>query len=248
MTARHTVTNRPNPPAAATRWRRPVIAASLALALVACSEHRQMWERHRLTDAEAAVENSTQLHHPITFRRVSEALDIETPPAGHGLSQGQRVDAYRFIKRYLAESPEPLAIVAPPGAEHALGDLRRVIAEAGLNPASITTSRGPRGARSIRLAYVRPIAVPPPCPLWYRDAGREPEKVNYPLFGCATQRNIAGMVANGRDLMGAQPEMPASSERRDRVWSSYVRGAGGSGGSSAADTTTEAKPKDSAKK
>lgn len=226
--------------------RRTALAAALGLSLTACWEHRQMWEYHRLTDAEAVIENDPKLHHPITFTSRTEILDIELPPAGLGLARNQRVDAYRFVKRYIAESTELLAVAAPAGSRRAIDDLRAVMAEAGLNPTVVAFGPAPRSARVLRLTYVRPVAVGPPCPLWYRDAGREPERVAYPLFGCATQRNLAAMVANPRDLMGAQPELPAFSERRDRVWSSYVRGAG-SPAAGAADTSVDSKPKDSKK-
>ena len=61
---------------------------------------------------------------------------------------------------------------------------------------------------------------------------------------------LEALFGDGRSVAEqAQPELPASAERRDRVWSGYVRGnGGGSPAAAAPDTSADAKPKDSAKK
>jgi pilus assembly protein CpaD len=46
--------------------------------------------------------------------------------------------------------------------------------------------------------------------------------LHYPEFGCATQSNLAGMVANARDLQRPQDEQPRSAERRSQSWSKYI--------------------------
>jgi pilus assembly protein CpaD len=43
-------------------------------------------------------------------------------------------------------------------------------------------------------------------------------------MGCATQRNLAAMVANPEDLVHPRGETPRPSERRDTVWGKYVAG------------------------
>lgn len=190
-----------------------------ATALASCSES------HRLTSEQAWVETSAAQGHPIEFVERNEFLDVELPPSRHGLSRNQYVDVYRFAVRYKEEGSGPIAIShggARAGGE-AIADVRRALEDAGINPSRIV--RGTSGNRRLlTLAYHRPVAVAPQCGHWPRDVGRERERVPYPDFGCATQRNLAGMVANPRDLMGAQPETPASGERRGRVWSKYVGG------------------------
>ena len=66
------------------------------------------------------------------------------------------------------------------------------------------------------------MAVPPPCDDWSRDVGRNEERIPYPNWGCATQRNLALTVDNARDLGQPQPEDPRSGERRSATWSAYV--------------------------
>jgi pilus assembly protein CpaD len=43
-------------------------------------------------------------------------------------------------------------------------------------------------------------------------------------MGCATQRNLAAMVADPEDLLHPRAETPRPSERRDVVWGKYVKG------------------------
>jgi pilus assembly protein CpaD len=96
------------------------------------------------------------------------------------------------------------------------------------------------GPPAIRLAYQRPVAVPPPCDQWTEDVGRNEARIPYPNWGCATQRNLALMVDNARDLQQPQEEDPRSSERRSVTWSSYVGSGSSSGGDSGGDTPKKA--------
>jgi pilus assembly protein CpaD len=212
-----------------------------ATALASCSES------HRLTSEEAWAETTAVRGHPIEFAERKEFLDVELPPNRHGLSRNQYVDVYRFAVRYKEEGTGPIAVShggARTGGE-AVADIRRALEDAGIGPSRIV--RGKSGNRGlVTLAYHRPVAVAPQCGHWPRDVGREPERVPYPDFGCSTQRNLAGMVVNARDLMGSQQETPASSERRGRVWSKYVGGdtaasSPGAGASNGANSDAPAK-------
>jgi pilus assembly protein CpaD len=191
----------------------------VATALTSCSES------HRLTSEQAWVETNSARGHPIEFVERNEILDVELPPSRFGLSRNQYVDVYRFAIRYKEEGTGPISVShggARAGGD-AVADVRRALEDAGIGPSRIVRrASGNRGL--LTLAYHRPVAVAPQCGHWPRDVGREPERVPHPDFGCSTQRNLAGMVVNPRDLMGAQPETPASSERRGRVWSKYVGG------------------------
>lgn len=219
----------------------PVIMTT-AVVLSACSEF------HRLSSEEALVESTPALAHPIGFVGRKEFLDVETPPYHRGLSRNQYIDVYRFAVRYKQEATGPLS-VSPPGgrggeavSRAAMDDVRRALEEAGVGAPQI--QRGPPGQKHLlTLGYERPVAVAPECGNWPRDVGREPERVPYPDFGCSTQRNLAGMVANSRDLIVSQAETQASSERRSRVWSSYVSGDAAQNKSAGAQSaTTDAKP------
>lgn len=107
---------------------------------------------------------------------------------------------------------------------------RSVLLDAGVPPGAVEAARH-RGDRyessAVRLSFERPVAIPPSCGTWPEDLGPNRERVNFTDFGCSTQRSVAVMAANPRDLMGPQPELPRSSERRSVHWSEYTKSGGG---------------------
>lgn len=204
---------------------------------------------HRLTSEEAWIETSAAKGHPIAFVDRSEFLDVELPPDGRGLSRNQYVDIYRFAMRYKEQSTGPLAISHPGlrSSSEPVAHARQAIADAGIDPSRIVRGTG-RDRRQLTLAFERPEAIAPQCGHWPRDVGSERERVPYPDFGCATQRNLAGMIANPRDLMGSQPESAASGERRVKVWSHYVSGEAAAAKQSSQSETASDAPAKAAKK
>ena len=67
----------------------------------------------------------------------------------------------------------------------------------------------------LRLSYLQFVAAPPDCPDWSENVGRDPQNTPWPNMGCATQRNLAAMVANPEDLIRPRGETPRPGERRD---------------------------------
>jgi len=229
------------PSQGAARLRRAAaLAATVALAatILGCDEHGRLSNRMALSLSEP------ETAHPIGFSARTESLLIQLPPGGAGLSHNQVSDIYRFAKRFRAESNGRLTVSVPGSSirdgvasSHALDDLRQALREAEVDERRVEKAHHApmrRVGPALRLSYLRPIAVAPECGLWHRDVGFEPERVPYPQFGCATQRNVAGMVANARDLQRPQDEDPSSSERRSALWSKYAPPAGG------ADPTADA--------
>jgi pilus assembly protein CpaD len=205
--------------------------------LPACDRLRQ-WEFDR--NAVAIEKSDPAVRHPIGFTPRAESLDVEVPAGAHGLSPNQHVDVTRFLYRYRREATGRLAIVVPSATPdrasiaRSLQAIQAHVAEAGIDY-RIRRGRGldgrSGGPPTIRLAYQRPVAVPPPCDHWAEDVGRNEERIPYPNWGCATQRNLAVMVDNSRDLHQPQGEDPRSGERRSVTWSGYVGSAGAPAGS-----------------
>ena len=221
----------------ATASRRLGIAALCALLFSACDGLRH-WEEER--NAAAVGLSNPEVRHPIGFMGRDESLDVEVPVGARGLSPNQQVDVYRFLHRYKRQATGPLAILVPArggdtvAVRRSLRDIRGFAADAGIDyrVQRASAQDGPaRGPPAIRLAYQRPVAVPPPCDHWTEDVGRNDPRIPYPNWGCATQRNLALMVDNARDLQQPQEEDPRSSERRSVTWSAYAGNSGGSGGS-----------------
>ena len=202
-----------------------VSAAVVArLSLAACEDHH----RGRLPDFMGVALNDVDARHPIGFVDRREVLNVDAPPRGRDLSHNQSADLYRFVARYKAEGVGQLAVSVPKhndaGTSQVLAELDRILRGAEIVPQRVVRTRHADGRLrpAVRLSYATPEAIPPECGHWHRDVARDPERLNYPEFGCATQRNLAGMVANSRDLQRPQDEQPRSSERRSQTWSKYI--------------------------
>lgn len=209
---------------------RLAIAALGALLLSACDRLRQMEYDH---NAVAVGLSNSEVRHPIGFTPRSETLDVEVPRGGRGLSPNQHVDVYRFLYRYRHEAAGGLVITTPEGARGraAMAEIQQQAAQAGIDYRVLRGTRHAArtdGMPFIRLAFRRPVAVPPQCGDWTEDVGRNESRIPYPNWGCATQRNLAVMVDNSRDLGQPQPEDPRSSERRSTSWSAYAGSPSGS--------------------
>jgi pilus assembly protein CpaD len=204
------------------------LAVLCALLVSACGEMRQL-EHER--DAAAVGLSNAEVRHPIGFTPRTESLEVEVPAGAEGLSPNQQVDVYRFLRRYKHEAAGRLVITVPTGVRdqaaiaQSVQEIQRQVAEAGIDYRLLHGTRHDTrsgGTPAIRLAYKRPVAVPPPCDDWTRDVGRNEERTPYPNWGCATQHNLAVSVDNSRDLGQPQGQDPRSSERRSVTWSAYV--------------------------
>lgn len=200
------------------------------------------------SDREALRLNTPAERHAISFRSGRAVLDVEVPPSAKGLSRNQEADVLEFLDRYAVESTGgPLRISVPSSAGDqgrggaALRNVRALADEAGVPAASIRverhTTRSAAGG-ALKLSYSRREVVPPECGDWSEDLGINHDRIHYPNFGCATQRNLALNVANPRDLQRPAREQPGSSERRSANWTKYV-GAAGAPADKAADAVRE---------
>lgn len=241
-------------PAGGRHWRasahsRLAPAVLCALLVSACGEMRRLERDH---DAAAVGLSNAEVRHPIGFSPKSENLEVEVPAGAEGLSANQQVDVYRFLRRYKREAAGRLVITVPTAVRdqaaiaQSVQEIQRQVAEAGVDYRLLHGARHDArsgGTPAIKLAYQRPVAVPPPCDDWSRNVGRNEERIPYPNWGCATQRNLAVTVDNARDLGQPQAEDPRSGERRSVTWSAYVGGnAPSAGDSAAADGARGASP------
>ena len=171
--------------------------------------------------------------HPIVVKQGEATLDLAVLRGSSGLTRSQRAELYAFLREYKSGRAERLLIKAPSGganetaAMRAYDDVRYAMQRAGISPRDVLLepyfAKWDPGA-PLRLSYLQYIAEPPDCPDWSENLARDPQNMPSPNMGCATQRNFAAMVANPEDLLYPRGETPRPGERRDTVWSKYVKG------------------------
>jgi pilus assembly protein CpaD len=113
-------------------------------------------------------------------------------------------------------------------------EIRSVLASGGVPSRAIVQHpyrpEDPGLLPTIRLSYSKIAAVAGPCGLWPEDVGPSILDPGYnenrPYFnlGCASQRNLAAMVANPSDLVQPRSETAAYTGRRTVVLDKYRKG------------------------
>jgi pilus assembly protein CpaD len=186
------------------------------------------WRSPR-NQAPFALANPSE-RHPIAVRQGEVVLDLAVFNGAAGLTQSQRGQLYDFLRDYKTQSTGgPMLIRAPSGAvrSRAADEVRVALRRAGISPGSVMLeSYSANGDPSafMQLSYMQFVAKGPDCPDWSENIGRDPLNLAWPDKGCASQQNLAAMVANPEDLLHPRGETPRSGERRDVVWGKYVNG------------------------
>jgi len=195
-------------------------AAGLAAMLGGCYQHTVAQEPPYPTDYRA--------RHPITLREGNHAVEVFVGRNRGGLSPAQRADVLAFAQQWRREGTSGVLIDVPrngPFARAAADSMREVhsILNASGVPAKAVYVRGysppPSALASIKLRYTKLTAEAGPCGQWPHDLGpsldgNDFENQPYWNLGCATQRNLAAMVANPADLVQPRGESSAYEPRR----------------------------------
>jgi len=95
-------------------------------------------------------------------------------------------------------------------------------AEIGIHRSRITKqayqASGHGDSATLRMAFSAMTAqVAGECGKWEENLTHTPDNRNYGNFGCATQSNLATMIANPNDLLGPRGESEIDATRRDTV-------------------------------
>ena len=177
--------------------------------------------------------------HPISLREGPKTLELFVGVNRGGLSPAQRADLVAFAHTWQQDSTGGILIDIPSGtpnahaAHDAVGEVRSILAAAGVSPGAIATRRyrpvSPIKFATLRLSYPKMIAEAGPCGTWPRDLGAniegiDPSNHSYWNFGCTQQRNLAAMVATPSDLVQPRGETPAYTARRTVVLEKYRKG------------------------
>lgn len=173
--------------------------------------------------------------HPIMVSTEPVTLALGVPSWAEGLSPHQRAQVISFARRYPARGAgeSRLVIHAPSGAANdeasmqAVREVRDLMLDSGFDESAIVIEAyRSDGSHEppIRISHVRYTVEAPDCGHWGSNLAEDPLNVGVPNLGCASQANVAAMVANPGDLLGPRNEPPRTSERRDVTWQKYIKG------------------------
>jgi pilus assembly protein CpaD len=161
--------------------------------------------------------------HPITVDSQVVTLTIDADPAASELTAMDESRLKAFADAYLAGGHGALNVTTPAGGRNSsanalTADARNSLHEAGVDWADISGSSyiPAEGApRRIILSYTRYVATPSACGVWEGMKARDYANLRSPNFGCATQNNLAAMIADPHDLV--EPAGGGSSDAMARI-------------------------------
>ncbi|PKP88548.1 MAG: hypothetical protein CVT78_03100 [Alphaproteobacteria bacterium HGW-Alphaproteobacteria-17] len=161
------------------------------------------------------------VHQPVVRNAIYQfdvaASNGELPPSEQGRLQGW-LDAMgvRYGDRIAIEDPSVY------GAASAQATIRSVIERRGLlvsNDVPVTTGAVPQG--HLRVVVTRASAHVPGCPDWASKSAINTANATSSNYGCATNSNLAAMVADPNDLIkGARDDRhdPATATRAIKTY------------------------------
>lgn len=178
--------------------------------------------------------------HPIVIQEANRSTEVFVGHARGGLTTAQRSDIAGLAATWLAEGTGGIIIDMPVNTPNArvandsLREIKDILTASGVPPRGITVRNyrptDPRLFATIRVNYPRIMADAGPCGVWPEDLGPSIKNKGYfenrPYynFGCASQRNLAAMVANPSDLVQPRAETPPLPSRRNVAFSKYTKG------------------------
>lgn len=198
------------------------LAVALAVGLAGCGGF------NGIEDAEYDASYT----HPISVEADVATLNVEVVAGQPGLSPSERSAIEGFAAAYRQRGHGPLTISTPSGSPNAgaaavaLSDVRDILAESGVTSLAYTPYRasGADSGAPLILSFKQYVAKPTACGDWSMNYAFDPSNRLPPNHGCATQNNLAAMVADPADLAGPRTMTPADAGRRGTVLEKYRAG------------------------
>lgn len=208
------------------------ITATLLVAGVAisgCAAHKV---DSTTTDS---IPGDYRTNHPIVVSQSEQTMDLAVTPSMRRMSDLHRNKVIDIVGRFKRSGSKDIHIIVPAGshneaaARYVSGDIVNQMKKMGVSPSGIKVERyhasNHGDSATIRIAYGALGAhVASQCGQWDQDLTNNTENTNYTNFGCATQNNLAQMVANPADLLGPRGESEIDAGRRDNVINEWRAG------------------------
>ncbi len=182
-----------------------------------------------------SVQDSYKSRHPIIIDEKEQTLDIPVAAnaASLPIAEAGAIDGFAF--RFRKSGSGTMTILKPSGSANTASASRiseKIVDTLTANGvpynrirmASYDASKHGSSA-PIRLSYVAVAANVGECGKWPEDlAGANVQNRNYTNFGCASQNNLASMIANPSDLIAPRGMTDIDAERRNKVIEDYRKG------------------------
>lgn len=148
---------------------------------------------------------------------------LTLPASSAHLSPQQEDAVVRFAQGARSANASRVYVRRPAGrasADAMAARITRILLRQGLSPQMIAHSTR-RGIDAVVLSYGRYFASTRPCGNWPKDVSRTAKNRAYEDFGCATQHNLAAMVANPKDFETPRTMTAPDATRRAKVVTDY---------------------------
>lgn len=174
-----------------------------------------------------------EVRHPIYASKRETGVSFRVAPDSSGLTRGQRAELAGWLAHWRGRSGGEIVVRAPSGSTNegaalaALDDVHVALRRAGISRRQVRFQHYRADGRTnapVQLSSFAYVVEGPTCGAWPTNLARDPLNVPYWNFGCASQNNLAAMVANPADFIRPRNETPRASERRDVTWNKYVKG------------------------
>lgn len=183
------------------------------------------------TESTSLLAYSATERHPILMSSEPEVLDIHVGMRGPALSREIEAAVRDYVRSYKETGTGGITIQVPTGAANDVAvastghAVHYALVRAGVPRGHITVAPyevgNPAKPGTLRLSFLRVKATTPSCGIWPDGGLPDFDNTQYDNFGCATQQNLAAMIANPADLVRPTPMTPPSGARRSSVVGTY---------------------------
>jgi pilus assembly protein CpaD len=163
---------------------------------------------------------------PITLEAHMAAFRLSYDTARNDLEERSQAELERIARDYLENGSGAIAISASRNLPDASARTADRLAALGVQRNRILagTDNGMNPGGEVKVSYIRYQADAEECGDWSENLGVTYTNKPSPNLGCATQHNIAAMIADPRDLALPKAEDSADAQRRLTVLDKYRKG------------------------
>jgi len=172
---------------------------------------------------------------PIVVEPQVATLVVHVDEGRQALARGEQERVRAFAERWKMRGQGLLNAATPTGSPNraaamaALGEIKDILRASGVDKGAVqfTSYRAAEGDENapITLTFVTYAANAADCGGdWSKNLAFTPRNQPWPEFGCSTQRNVAAIVGDPRDLIEPRTVDPADALRRSVVQEKYQAG------------------------